>query len=113
MQPRVPVWRNKASKPLKKLVGVAVVKEPLGLTGEFVGETHVVLECTQHPPHQYQHQKGPICLWVAGEVAESQQRDKQAVLFPLGPLSHTRGHNPTTRWVAQPQQTPMAPPLTT
>ena len=40
-----------------------------------------------HPPRN-QHQKGPICLWVAREVTESWQRAKQAALFPLGSLPH-------------------------
>ena len=53
---------------LKKPVGVEVAGETLSLTGEFVGETHRVLECTQTYPPGNQHQKGPICLWVLGEV---------------------------------------------
>ena len=48
------------------------------LTGEFVRETHRVLEHTQTHPHWNQHQKGPICLWVVGEVTESQWRVQQA-----------------------------------
>ena len=36
---------------MKKLVGVEVEGETIRLTGEFVGETYKVLECTQtHPP---------------------------------------------------------------
>ena len=64
-------------------MGVVVVAETLSLTGEFVGETHSVLENTQTHPPGNQHQKGPICLWVAGAVTESQHRAKQAALFPL------------------------------
>ena len=42
---RVPVWGNKASKPqTKKPMGVAAAGETPSLTGEFVGETHRVLE---------------------------------------------------------------------
>ena len=45
-QPRVPVWGNKASKSLTETpVGVEeAVGETFSLTGEFVGETHRVLE---------------------------------------------------------------------
>ena len=62
--------------------------ETTSLTGEFVGETHRVLELTQNHPPRNQHQKGPIYLCVAREVTESQQRVEQAALFPLRPLSH-------------------------
>ena len=42
----------KASKPLtENPVGVAVAGKTHSLTGEVIGETHRVLECTQtHPP---------------------------------------------------------------
>ena len=53
-----------------------------------------------HPPGN-QHQKVPICLWVAGEVNESLPRAKQVALFPLGPLPNTQCHN-TVTWVAHP-----------
>ena len=33
-----------------------------------------VLEHTQTHPPRNQHQKGPICLWVLGEVTESGAR---------------------------------------
>ena len=62
---------------------VAVVGETPSLTGEFIGETHRVLECTQTDAPVNQHQKGLICLWVAEEVTESQQRAEQVALFPL------------------------------
>ena len=41
---------------------------------QFIGETHRILECTQAHPPGNQHQKGPICLWVAGEMTESHPR---------------------------------------
>ena len=45
MQPRGPVQVNKASKPLTgKPVEVEAAGETPSLTGEFVGETHRVLE---------------------------------------------------------------------
>ena len=61
----------------------AAVGETPRLTGEFAGETQSVLECTQTHPPRNQQQKGPLCLWVAGEVTESWQRAEQAPLFPL------------------------------
>ena len=86
VQPRVPLWGNKASKPLtKKPVGVEVAGETPSLTREFVGETDRVLEHTQNHPPRNQHQKGLICLWVAEEVTESQLRAEQAALSLLGP----------------------------
>ena len=45
---------------LSKPVGVEAARETLSLTGEFVGETHRVLECTQAHPPGNQHQKDPI-----------------------------------------------------
>ena len=64
-------------------MGVAAAGETPSLIGEFIGETHRVLECTQTHPPGNQHQRGPICLWVAGEVTENHQRVEQAPLFPL------------------------------
>ena len=89
MQPRVPAQGNKASKNLtEKPVGIAAARETPSLIGEFVGETHGVLECIQNHPPWNQHQKGPICLWVAEEVTESQQRAEQVALFLLEPLPY-------------------------
>ena len=48
----------------------AAAEETPSLTGEFVGETHRGLECTQAYPPGTQHQKGPLCLWVAEGVTE-------------------------------------------
>ena len=71
MQLRVPVWETKASKPLDvKTCGSWSSRETTNLTGEFVGETHRVLEGTQSHPPGNQHQKDLICLWVVGEVTE-------------------------------------------
>ena len=71
-------------------VGVkAAAGETPSLTGEFVRETRRVLECTQTHPPWNQNQKGPICLWVAGEMTESWQRAKQVTLFPLNPPPQT------------------------
>ena len=73
----------------KTPVGVeAAVGETPSLTGECIGETHRVLEHTQAHPPVNQHQKGPICLWVAGEVTESWLRAEQAALVPLGYSPH-------------------------
>ena len=79
----------------------AAVGETPRLTGEFIGETHRVLESTQTHTPGNQHQKGPICLWVAGEVTENWQRAEQVALFPLRPLAHIKHHN-TAMWVALP-----------
>ena len=53
------VRENKASKPLaeKKSVGVEAVGETPSRTGEFIGETHGVLECTQNHLPGNQHQR--------------------------------------------------------
>ena len=82
-------------------VGVAAAGETPSLTGEFIGETHRVLECTQTEPTGNQHQKSPTALWVVGEVTESQLRDEQEALFPFRPLPHIWHHNPVP-WVAPP-----------
>ena len=79
----------------------AAAGETPNLTGEFIGETHRVLELTQAHPPWNQHQKGPICLWVGEEVTESQQRAEQAVSFPLGLLPHIQCQS-TAMWVALP-----------
>ena len=77
-------------------MGVEEAGETLSLTGEFVGETHRVLELTQTYPPRNQHQKGPICLWVAGEVTESWLRAEQVAFFSLGMLPHIQHHNTVT-----------------
>ena len=70
-QPRVPVWEKKTSKALTvKPMGVAAVGKTPSPTGEFIGETHRVLEHTENHPPGNQCQKGPICLWEVGEVTE-------------------------------------------
>ena len=95
-------WGNKTSKPLtEKPVGGEAAGETPSLTGELVGETHRVLEHTQTHLPGNQHQKGPICLWVVGEVTESRQRAEQAALFSLGPLPYMQ-HNNTATWASPP-----------
>ena len=69
-------------------MGIEAVGETPDLTREFIEETHRVLECTQTHPPRNQCQKGPICLWVVGEVTENGQRAEQAALLPLRPLPH-------------------------
>ena len=68
------------------------VEAPAGetpsLTGEFVGETHRVLEHTQTHPPRKSAPEGPICLWEVGEVTENWQRAEQVPLFPLRLLLH-------------------------
>ena len=77
---------------MKTPVEVEVAGETPGLTGEFIGETHRVLERTQTLPPRNEHQKGPICLWVTREVTENWQRAEQMALFPFGPLPHIQRH---------------------
>ena len=62
--------------------------ETPSLTGELVGETHMVLEHTQTHPLGKQHQRGPVGLWVVEGVTEIWQRGEQAPLFPIGPFPH-------------------------
>ena len=82
-------------------MGVVVAGETPSHTGEFIGETHRVLKSTQTHPPVNQHQKGPIYLWVVGEVTESQLRAKKVALFPLRPLPYIQRHN-AAQWVAPP-----------
>ena len=65
----------------------AAAGETPSLTGEFIGQTHRGLECTQIHPLGSQHQKGLIRLWVVEGVTEILQRVEQAPLVPLGPSS--------------------------
>ena len=86
-QPRVPAQGNKASKTLAiKTCGACSGRRKPSLTGEFVGEAHRVLEFSKTHPPGNQHWKGPICLWVAGEVTERQRRAEQVALLPHGPF---------------------------
>ena len=63
----------------------AAVGETPSLTGEVIGQIHRGLEHAQAHPLRNQHQKGPLCLWVAEGVTEIWQRVEQAPLLPLGP----------------------------
>ena len=86
-------------------MGVAVVGETSSLTGEFIGETHRVLEHTQNHPSRNQHQKGPICLWVLEEVTKTQLKAEQAPLFPLRtppPPHQLIQHRNAATWVVSP-----------
>ena len=68
----------------------AAVGETPGLTGEFIGETHRGLERAQAHPPGNQHQKGPLCLWVAGEMTESLLKDQQQHCSLLDPAPKDR-----------------------
>ena len=49
-----------------------------------------VLEHTQTDPLWNQHQKGPICLWVVGEVTERPAQSRASGIVPSwAPLPHT------------------------
>ena len=82
-------------------MGVAAAGETPSPTEEFVGEAHRVLKRTQTHLLRNQHQKGIICLWIAGEVTEIWMSAKQVAVFPLWPLPYIKHHN-TVTWVAQP-----------
>ena len=84
---------------MKKPAGVAVVGETPSLTGEFVAETQKVLNIHKTHPPRNQHQKGPICLWVADKMTESGQRAEQVSLFPLRPLLPIECQS-TVMWIA-------------
>ena len=60
---------------LQKPLGSEAMGETPSLAREFTRETHRVLECTQTHPQGYQHQKGPNCLCIAGEVTKSRASD--------------------------------------
>ena len=114
-RPSIPVFQREEIKPQniwpKKPVGTAVrLGETPSLTREFIRETHRILEYTQTHPPGNQHQKGPICLSVAGGVTESEFRAEQAALFPPWPLPHIQCHN-AVKWVALPWKIPKAPSL--
>ena len=82
---------------------VEVVGETPSLTGELITEGHRVLEHTTQPTPLpgNQHQKGPICSWVAEEVTENWPIAELVALFPLRPLPHIQCYNAMT-WVALP-----------
>ena len=61
-------------------MGVAAVRETPSLTGEFIGETHRVLQCRKIYPSA---PEGPNLLVVEGEVTESRVRAKQVAMFPF------------------------------
>ena len=67
----------------KKPVGIVAVGETPSLIGEFIGEAHKILELRQNHPPGNQQQKGPVWLWVVGEVTESETRVEQVGFFPL------------------------------
>ena len=53
---------------------MAAGKTP-SLTGESVGGTLGVSECTYTHAHGNQHQKGTVGMWIVGKVTESGTRD--------------------------------------
>ena len=86
MQPRVPVPEKKALKLLAvKILWGLRRQEKLSASQEssLEGPTGSKnIHKPTHPPRN-QCQKGPICLWVLGEVTKSLLRAKRAALFPL------------------------------
>ena len=79
-RPHNPGFQHTEIKPpnlwLQNSEGVAAAAEIPSLTGESVGRAYGVLEYTQAQTPGNQHQNGPICLWVAGEVIEGRGRAK-------------------------------------
>ena len=55
---------------------------------EFAAETHRVLKSTQTHPPGNQHQKGPICLWVAGKWLKTGREWRKWHCSLLDPLPH-------------------------
>ena len=102
--------RKESLKTCKNLWGLWW-REKLPASQKFVGEPRRVLEHTQMYSPRNQHQKGPICLWVGGEVTESWPRAKQVPLFPLGTPPHIEPqcNNSGCPTLVKPK----APPLTT
>ena len=67
----------------------AAAGETPSLTGEFIAETHRVLEHTQTHLIGKQQQKGPIGLWVVEGMTENQQSGSSTIA-PYGiPPPHT------------------------
>ena len=75
-------------------VGAAAGETP-SLTGEVVGQTHRGLECAQAHLLGNQHQRGPIRLWEAKGVAETQWSGAGAIA-PSQPLPHVQHHRAAT-----------------
>ena len=97
-----PAPGNKASNhQLKTPMGVEVAAgETPSFTGEFAGETHRVLECTQTHPPRNQHQRGPIWLWVAEGVIEVRQSGASATAPSWTPPPHTASQCSDQRYPA-------------
>ena len=93
---------------LKKPVKVVSVGETPSFTGEFVGETHRALECTQNYPPRNQHQKGPISGGSDWKMAKS----RASSIVPSQTPTHVQNHN-TPTWVVLLWPISTAPPLTT
>ena len=93
-------------------MGVAATGEIPGLTGEFTGEAHGILECIQTHPPGNQHLKGHNFL-VGSQGSDRQWGWSRASdnVPSLTPLRET-GHNKAKR-VAPPWRIPKTPPLAT
>ena len=77
-------------------VDVAVGGTP-SLTGEFIGETHRVLEHTETHPLGKQQQKGPILLWVVEGVTENWQSKSKSRARDIAPYQTSPLHTALQR----------------
>ena len=88
-RPHIPGLQLREIKPqtseLEHLWGLGQQQEKLPASQERSLERPTGAWSVRAHPLGNQHQRGPIGLWVAGEVTENQQRVEQVALFPLGP----------------------------
>ena len=86
-QPRILVRRNKAFKPqaVKTCSNCSSKKNSQPHRGVCWRDPEGPRTYTNPPTQESAPTQGQICLWVAGEVTENQQKAEQAVSFPLGP----------------------------
>ena len=92
-QSRVPAWRNKASKPLKKPVRGEV---KLPASQESYWRDPQGPRMYTNPPTQEAVPERPNLIVVVEGVTENWQRAEQAPLFPLRPLPQIQCHNAAT-----------------
>ena len=74
-------------------MGVAAAGETPNLTGQYVGETHRVLGCTQTTHQGISTRRAQFACEQSREVNESLLRAEQLVLFPLRPLPYIQCHS--------------------
>ena len=71
-------------------MGVALVGETPSLTGEFVGETHRVLECTQtHPPRNQHLKRHNLLVGSRGADRKHGKNGASGIVPSLNPSPQT------------------------